>query len=65
MEKWEPQAIVTGTRVTVNSLIFAGINVWIFETKPYSRGLIFAVGSGLVNYLGTHELCLWVFIFAS
>ncbi len=30
---------------------FAGINIC-----GYS--------SGLVNYLGTHELCLWVFIFA-
>ncbi len=44
--------------------MFAGINVCVFETKPYSWGLIFAVSSGLVNYLGTHELCLRVFTFA-
>ena len=49
---------------TVNSLMFAGINVCVFETKPCSRGIIFAVSSGLVNYLGIHELCLRVFIFA-
>ncbi len=42
---------------TVNSLMFAGINVCVFETRPCSWGLIFAVSSGLVNYLGTHELC--------
>ncbi len=35
-----------------------------FYTRPCWRGLIFAVGSGLANYLGTHELCLWVFMFA-
>ncbi len=27
-------------------------------------GLIFAVSSGLLNYLGTHELCLRIFIIA-
>ncbi len=32
---------------TVNSLIFAGINVCVFESKPCSQGLIFAVSSGL------------------
>ena len=37
---------------TVNSLMFAGINVCVFETKPCLRGLIFAVSSGLVSYLG-------------
>ncbi len=37
---------------TVNSLMFAGINLCIFWDK--------AVSSGLVNYLSTHELCLWV-----
>ncbi len=41
--------------------MFAGINVCLFETKPCSRGLIFAVRSGLVNYLG-NELCLREFI---
>ncbi len=35
-----------------------GVNVCIFETKPCSRALIFAVNSsGLVSYL-VHELCL-------
>ncbi len=38
---------------TVNSLMFAGINVCVFKTKPCSRGLIFVVSSGLVSYLGT------------
>ncbi len=37
----------------VNSLKFAVIIVCVFETKPCSRGLIFVVSSGLVNYLGT------------
>ncbi len=32
--------------------------------RPCSWGLIFAVSSGLVNYLGTPELCLRVFMFA-
>ncbi len=42
---------------TVSSLMFVGINVCILEikVKPGSRGLISAVSSGLVNYLGTHE----------
>ncbi len=35
-----------------------------FETRPCSWGLIFAVSAGLVNYLGTHKICLWVFMFA-
>ncbi len=48
----------------VNSLMFAGINICIFETKPCSQGLIFAVSSGLLNYLGTRDLCLRVFLFA-
>ncbi len=47
---------------TVNSLMFAGINVCVFETIPCSWGIIFAVSSGLVNYLGSHELCLRVFM---
>ena len=38
--------------ITVNSLMFADINVCVFETKPCLRGLIFAVSSGLVKYLG-------------
>ena len=38
---------------TVNSLMFTGINVCIFETKPCSWGLIFAVSLGLVSCLGT------------
>ncbi len=33
--------------------MFAGINVCAFETKPCSRGLIFAVSLGLVSCLGT------------
>ncbi len=44
--------------------MFAGINVCVFETRPCSWGLIFAVSSGLGNYLGTYELCLLVFMFA-
>ncbi len=42
--------------------MFVGINVCVFETRP-SWGLIFAVSSGLANYLGTHELCLRLFMF--
>ncbi len=34
-----------------------------FAFLRHSRGLIFVVSSGLVKYLGTHELCLQVFIF--
>ena len=30
-----------------------------FETKSYSRGLIFAVSSGLVTYLGTHAFIMF------
>ena len=40
----------------VNSLMFImfmGINVCVFETKPCSRGLVFVGVSGLVNYLGS------------
>ncbi len=33
--------------------MFQGINVCIFETELCSEGLIFAVSSGPVNYLGT------------
>ncbi len=40
-------------RNTVNSLMFAGINVCVFETNPCLRGLIFAISSGLTGYLGT------------
>ncbi len=40
-------------RYTVNSLMFAGINVCVFETKPCLRGLIFAVSLGLDSYLDT------------
>ncbi len=36
--------------------MFAGINVCVFETKPCSWGLIFAVSSGLVSYLGKLRL---------
>ncbi len=43
----------TKKAIIVNSLKFTGINVWVFEPKPYSRGLIFAVNLGLVNYLDT------------
>ncbi len=38
---------------TVNSLMFTGINVCVFETRPCSRVLMFAVSSGLDSYLGT------------
>ncbi len=34
------------------------------HVRSTSLGLIFAVGSGHVNYLGTHELSLRVLIFA-
>ncbi len=44
--------------------MFVGINVCVFETKPCLHGFIFALSSGLVNYVGTHELCLRVIIFA-
>ncbi len=51
--------------ITVNSLMlnFVDINACVFEPKPCLQGLIFAVSSGLVNYLGAwqHELCFWVF----
>ncbi len=47
-----------GSTSAVNSLTFAGINICVFETKPCSRGLIFAVRSGLVSYL-VDKLCLW------
>ncbi len=40
-------------RNTVNSLMFAGINVCIFETKPCLWGLIFAVSPDPVNFVGT------------
>ncbi len=33
--------------------MFAVINVCVFETKPCSRGFIFAVSLGLVSFLGT------------
>ncbi len=36
---------------TVNSLMFAGINLYILKTM--FAGLIFAVSSGLFTYLGT------------
>ncbi len=36
---------------TVNSLMFAGINVCVSETKPCSRRLMFALSSGLINFL--------------
>ncbi len=38
---------------TINSFMFVGINVCIFKTKPFLRGLIVAVSSGRVAYLGT------------
>ena len=37
----------------VNSLMFAGINICVFETKLCLQGLIFADSSGLVSHLGT------------
>ena len=46
----DPHKIETNT---VNSLMFAGINVCVFETKLCLRGLIFAVSSGLDTYLDT------------
>ncbi len=42
---------------TVNSFMFVGINICIFETNPCLWGLIFAISSGLVNYLGTRSRC--------
>ncbi len=42
--------------LTVNSLMFAGINICVFEAKPCSRGLIFAFSSSLVSYLHTLSL---------
>ena len=46
----------TKSHSTVHSLMFSGINVCVFETKPCSRGLMFAVSmvsSGLLSHLGT------------
>ena len=43
--------LITTCTSTVNSLMFAGINVCLFETKTCSRGLIFPVSLGLVGYL--------------
>ncbi len=46
------------------SLMFAGL-IFAFLRQNYVRGdKYFVVSSGHVNYLGTHELCLRVFIFA-
>ncbi len=48
--------LITFTEIkwnTVNSLMFAGINVCVFEAKPCLWGLIFAVSSGLVSFFGT------------
>ena len=42
--------------------MFTGINVCVFEAKPCSQGLIFAVSSGLqtlVSYLGTGIMFAW------
>ncbi len=50
-------AMVADGSHTVNSLMFELINVYVFETKPCPQGLIFVASSGLVSYLGTHELC--------
>ncbi len=47
---------------TVNSLMFIGINVCVFEAKLCLRGLIFAVSSSLVICI--HELCLRGIYFA-
>ncbi len=55
--------ILTAFRHTVKSLMFAGIKLCVLETRPCSQGLMFEVSSGLVSYLGTHEIFLWVFIF--
>ncbi len=38
--------------------MFAGINVCVFEEKPCSWGLIFAIRSDLVSYLGTEIIYL-------
>ncbi len=51
MLKWLPGIGCQGD--TVNSLMFAGINVCVFMKKPCSQGLMFAASSGLVGYLGT------------
>ncbi len=54
---------VLGWPYTVNSLMFVGINVRIFETRPCARGLTFAVSTGLVNYLSAHELYMFAHIY--
>ncbi len=46
----------------INSLMFVGINVCIFETKLCLRRLIFAVSSGLVNYLAMNYVCGYLFL---
>ncbi len=38
-----PESATDISEGTVNSLMFAGINVCVFVTKPRSRGLMFAV----------------------
>ena len=46
---------------TVNLLMFMGINICIFETKPCSQGLILAVSSGLVHFLGTQTMIAGIY----
>ncbi len=49
---------------TVNSLIFVGIFVCVFETKPCSQRLIFAFSTGLVNhvnYLATRMMFVGIY----
>ncbi len=47
-----------------DSLMLAGINVCIFLDKTMLSGINIVVRSGLINFLGTHELGLRVFISA-
>ncbi len=41
--------------------MFAGINDCIFETKPCLQVIIFAVGSGLINDLGTRIMFVGIY----
>ncbi len=45
---------------TVNSLMFAGINVCVFETKPFLRGLILRLIAP-VNYRYMNYVCGYSF----
>ncbi len=53
------------TTVNLPVLMFVGINVDVFETKPCSRGLIFTISSGLVDYLGTWIMFAGIYFYNS